>query len=42
MELDKLQNLRKVRYTTVSQILSQCMQDIMFYLTTYSVYKTLV
>jgi len=29
--------VRKVRYTTVSQILSQCMQDIQFYLTSYSV-----
>ena len=36
-ELEKLKSLRKVRHTAVSQILSQCTQDIMFYLTTYSV-----
>ena len=36
-ELEKLKTLCKVRYTAVSQIVSQCEKDILFYLASYSV-----
>jgi len=36
-ELEKLKTLSKVRYETVLQILSDCKEDILFYLTSYSV-----
>jgi len=40
-ELEKLKTLRKVRYATISQILSQCMQDVQFFLNVYMVRKCL-